>query len=155
MSAFIVIDVNTLDKAAKIRFWQSFCGPTSDFAIFLFESLAADVSQGRLLSASDCAWSSLCHLTWGAFIHAGENILPEDQSIPIEYGITRPVNTRSFTDMYFGEFICLGGDMADAPGFSNKLLYLLMPPGWSHTGEHKTARVMKQKARDQTTLSLP
>jgi sterol desaturase/sphingolipid hydroxylase (fatty acid hydroxylase superfamily) len=141
--------------------------------------------------------------TWGAFIHAGENILPdgrlgmlgrlvltpshhrvhharnpiyidtnfcnllnvwdrvfrtyqpEDRSILIEYGITRPVNSRSFTDMYFGEFICLARDMAHAPGFRNKLLYLLMPPGWSHTGEHKTARVMKQNAEDQKTLAPP
>jgi hypothetical protein len=80
---------------------------------------------------------------------------PEDRSILIEYGITRPVNSRSFTDMYFGEFICLARDMAHAPGFRNKLLYLLMPPGWSHTGEHKTARVMKQNAEDQKTLAPP
>jgi hypothetical protein len=30
----------------------------------------------------------------------------------------------------------------------NKFRYLFMPPGWSHTGEHKTARVMKQQAAD-------
>jgi sterol desaturase/sphingolipid hydroxylase (fatty acid hydroxylase superfamily) len=69
---------------------------------------------------------------------------PEEQSVKIEYGITRPVKTRSFTDMYFGEFICLVRDIAHAPGLRNKFLYLIMPPGWSHTGEHKTARVMKQ-----------
>ncbi|HTR29661.1 MAG TPA: sterol desaturase family protein [Puia sp.] len=69
---------------------------------------------------------------------------PEDRAIKIEYGITRPVKTRSFWDMYFGEFVCLGRDMVRAPGLGNKLLYLVMPPGWSHTGEHKTARVMKR-----------
>jgi sterol desaturase/sphingolipid hydroxylase (fatty acid hydroxylase superfamily) len=71
---------------------------------------------------------------------------PEDRAIRIEYGITRPVKTRSFTDMYFGEFIYLGRDVARAPGLRNKLLYFVMPPGWSHTGEHKTARVMKRSA---------
>ena len=71
---------------------------------------------------------------------------PEDQSVRIEYGITRPVKTRSFTDMYFGEFICLGRDVARAPGLRNKLLYFVMPPGWRHTGDHKTARVMKRSA---------
>ncbi|HUB62822.1 MAG TPA: sterol desaturase family protein [Puia sp.] len=69
---------------------------------------------------------------------------PEDQAVRIEYGITRPVKTRSFTDMYFGEFVCLARDLARAPGLRNKILYLIMPPGWSHTGDHKTARVMKQ-----------
>jgi hypothetical protein len=68
---------------------------------------------------------------------------PEDLSVRIEYGITRPVKMRSFTVMYFGEFVCLGRDVARAPGLRNKLLYLVMPPGWSHTGEHKTARVMR------------
>jgi sterol desaturase/sphingolipid hydroxylase (fatty acid hydroxylase superfamily) len=69
---------------------------------------------------------------------------PEDRSVRIEYGITRPVKTRNFADMYFGEFICLWRDIARAPGWQNKLLYLVMPPGWSHTGEHKTAQVMKR-----------
>ena len=48
--------------------------------------------------------------------------------------------------MYFGEFICLGRDVARAPGLRNKLLYFVMPPGWSHTGDHKTAQVMKRSA---------
>ena len=69
---------------------------------------------------------------------------PEDRSVKIEYGITRPVRIRSFTDMYFGEFVCLVRDIAHATGLRNKFLYVVMPPGWSHTGEHKTARVMKQ-----------
>jgi sterol desaturase/sphingolipid hydroxylase (fatty acid hydroxylase superfamily) len=134
--------------------------------------------------------------TWGAFIHVGENIMPdarmgrlgrliltpshhrvhharnplyidtnfcnllniwdrvfrtyqpEDRQVPIEYGITRPVNSRNFADMYFGEFYYLGRDIARAPGIWNKLLYLLMPPGWSHKGEHKTARTLKQKLLD-------
>ncbi|NDU79215.1 sterol desaturase family protein, partial [Actinomadura sp. DSM 109109] len=69
----------------------------------------------------------------------------EKTSEEIEYGITRPVNTRSFLDMYFGEFYCLFKDIAKAPGLKNKFLYIWMPPGWSHTGEHKTARVVKRE----------
>lgn len=70
----------------------------------------------------------------------------ERKEVAIEYGITRPVNTRSLTDMYFGEFVCLWKDMVHAPGWKNKVLYLFMPPGWSHTGEHKTAKVVKREA---------
>ncbi len=70
----------------------------------------------------------------------------EDRSLQIEYGITRPVKTRSFVDMYFGEFICLARDVAHAPGLRNKALYFVMPPGWSHTGDHKTATLMKRNA---------
>jgi hypothetical protein len=32
-----------------------------------------------------------------------------------------------------------------APGIKNKLLYLVMPPGWSHTGDHKMTTVVKEK----------
>ena len=80
---------------------------------------------------------------------------PEDRSIRIEYGITRRVNTRNFADMYFGEFGLLFKDIARAPGFWNKFLYLFMPPGWSHTGEHKTARIMKQQAAGEEVVPTP
>ncbi len=73
----------------------------------------------------------------------------EDDQHRIEYGITRPINANSFMDVYFGEWVALGKDVAAAPGIKNKLLYLLMPPGWSHTGEHKTAHVVKKAFREQ------
>lgn len=69
----------------------------------------------------------------------------ELKEIPVEYGITRTVKPNHFLDAYFGEFIELGKDVYHAPGFINKVLYLFMPPGWSHTGDHKTAKVMREK----------
>jgi sterol desaturase/sphingolipid hydroxylase (fatty acid hydroxylase superfamily) len=68
----------------------------------------------------------------------------EKEDITIEYGITREMNPKSLWDAYFGEFVCLWKDMAAAPGIKNKLLYMIMPPGWSHTGDHKTARITKE-----------
>ncbi|MGV8877708.1 MAG: sterol desaturase family protein [Sphingobacteriaceae bacterium] len=64
---------------------------------------------------------------------------PEQRDIPIEYGITREMKPNSFLDSYFGEFACLVKDVHRAPGIKNKFLYIFMPPGWSHTGDHKTA----------------
>jgi hypothetical protein len=37
----------------------------------------------------------------------------------------------------------------------NKFLYPFMPPGWSHTGEHKTARIMKQQAAGAEVVQAP
>lgn len=74
---------------------------------------------------------------------------PQLDGVKFEYGITRPVKPGSFLDAYLGEFYCLGKDVLAAPGLKNRLLYLLMPPGWSHTGDHKTTRVMKQRLRAQ------
>ena len=68
----------------------------------------------------------------------------EDLSVPIEYGITRRINSANLYDVYFSEFVELAKDVWNAPGIKNKILYLFMPPGWSHTGHHKTAKVVKE-----------
>jgi sterol desaturase/sphingolipid hydroxylase (fatty acid hydroxylase superfamily) len=70
---------------------------------------------------------------------------PEDPKVVIEYGVTRKINPNSFWDVYFGEIYYLAKDVAKAPGIVNKILYIFMPPGWSHTGDHKTARIIKKQ----------
>lgn len=69
---------------------------------------------------------------------------PETHSLPPEYGITRTMNPNSLWDVYFGEIIALGKDIVKAPGIKNKFLYIFMPPGWSHTGDHKTAFLIRK-----------
>lgn len=68
----------------------------------------------------------------------------ERHDITIEYGITREMNSGNFMDVYFGEIVALAKDVWKAPGLANKFRYLVMPPGWSHTGEHKTAKVVRK-----------
>jgi sterol desaturase/sphingolipid hydroxylase (fatty acid hydroxylase superfamily) len=129
--------------------------------------------------------------TWGAFIHAGENVLKDgrlgflnkiiltpshhrvhhaknplymdtnfcnllniwdrvfntfqyekENEKPV-YGITRKMNPNSFVDVYFGEITALAKDVWHAPGIKNKILYIFMPPGWNHAGEHQTARKVR------------
>lgn len=70
---------------------------------------------------------------------------PELPGEAVEYGITRPMKANSFLDAYFGEIVALGRDVVKAPGLINKLRYILMPPGWSHTGDHKTAAALKKQ----------
>ena len=67
----------------------------------------------------------------------------EQHHIQIEYGITREMDSGNFLDVYFGEIVALAKDVWNAPGMGNKFRYLLMPPGWSHTGDHKTAKVAR------------
>lgn len=68
----------------------------------------------------------------------------EVPGLPPEYGVSRKINSQDFIDVYFGEFIGLFKDVWHAPGIKNKLLYLVMPPGWSHTGEHKLAARLRK-----------
>jgi hypothetical protein len=63
----------------------------------------------------------------------------------VQYGITRRIRANSFLDVYFGEIIYLLKDIWKAPGIKNKFLYIVMPPGWSHTGDHKTARLIRNE----------
>jgi len=82
----------------------------------------------------------------------------EEKNVPIEYGITRKVNANNFWDVYFGEIVLLARDVWRAPGIKNKFLYIVMPPGWSHTGEHKTASVVKNeylKQQQQSGSQIP
>lgn len=67
----------------------------------------------------------------------------ERNDIKIEYGITREMDSGNFMDVYFGEIVALAKDVVRAPGIKNKFLYVFMPPGWSHTGNHKTAKVVR------------
>ncbi len=67
----------------------------------------------------------------------------EQRDVEIEYGITREIDSGNFFDVYFGEIVVLAKDVIRAPGLVNKLLYLVMPPGWHHSGEHKTAKSVR------------
>jgi sterol desaturase/sphingolipid hydroxylase (fatty acid hydroxylase superfamily) len=68
---------------------------------------------------------------------------PQQPETPPEYGITRPWQVGNFWDFYFGEIVALGRDVKRAPGLRNKIAYIVMPPGWSHTGIHKTASAIR------------
>ena len=69
----------------------------------------------------------------------------EDPKLEIEYGVTRPIRSGNFIDVYFGEIINLVSDVTKAPGWVNKIKYIFYPPGWNHTGEHKTAKLIRQQ----------
>jgi sterol desaturase/sphingolipid hydroxylase (fatty acid hydroxylase superfamily) len=77
---------------------------------------------------------------------------PELPQVAPEYGITRKMKPNSFLDAYFGEIVELARDVWRAPGLRNKLLYVFMPPGWSHTGEHRTAASLKRKSAGATPV---
>jgi hypothetical protein len=81
---------------------------------------------------------------WDRIMHTRQPLLDTE---PVEYGVTRAVNVESWRDVQFGEMRSLWKDLKNAPGVGNKLLYLLMPPGWSHTGEHNTVALQKQAAK--------
>jgi sterol desaturase/sphingolipid hydroxylase (fatty acid hydroxylase superfamily) len=67
----------------------------------------------------------------------------EDNTIEIEYGVTREIKSDNFIDVYFGEIINLSKDVFYAPGIINKFKYIFYPPGWHHSGNHQTAKIIR------------
>lgn len=86
--------------------------------------------------------TNFCNLLniWDRVFHTYQ---PEEKDVPVVYGITREMKPNSFVDAYFGEIGALVRDVRRAPGLKNKLLYIIMPPGWSHIGDHKTSKKVR------------
>ena len=61
------------------------------------------------------------------------------------YGIT--VNINSFNPLKIAshEYISLWQDMRSSKKLSDKIKYLINPPGWSHDGENKTSKELQRQ----------
>jgi hypothetical protein len=69
----------------------------------------------------------------------------EISSVPIKYGLTHPIDDSNFTNIVFHEFVALSNDIKKAPGFLNKIKYIINPPGWSHKGGTQTAKLINKQ----------
>ena len=73
---------------------------------------------------------------------------PLEETDPLEYGITRDVNTNSYFDTHCGEFRLLWRDMRNAPSIGAALAYLFMAPGWQPgVSEHELETAGARRAR--------
>jgi len=65
---------------------------------------------------------------------------------PCIYGITNNISTFNPLRMQSHEYVSLWNDMKSADKLSDKIKYLLKPPGWSHNGPDKTSDNMRREA---------
>ncbi len=128
---FIHVGENILKDARLGKFEKWILTPSHHRVHHARNPLYMDTNFCNLLNIWDRIFGTLQH---------------EKITIPIEYGITRKIQAHNFWDVYFGEIVFLVRDVAKAPGIKNKILYVCMPPGWSHTGEHTTAYLIRKKA---------
>ncbi|WP_017672436.1 sterol desaturase family protein [Blastomonas sp. AAP53] len=82
--------------------------------------------------------------------------VPERDDEPIRYGIVKQLGSFNLIWAAFHEWVGIARDMWSAPGLSNKLGYLLRPPGWSHDGSRETSDTIKSAwaARQQRQSQL-
>lgn len=75
---------------------------------------------------------------------------PLDKHEPVKFGITREVDTSSFTDVHFGEFRLLWRDLRCARGLRDIAGYLFRAPGWRPDGQQDTVTAQKVRSRIST-----
>lgn len=126
--AFIHVGENLL-RDGRLGFLQHYILTPSHHRVHHARNpLYMDTNFCNLLSIWDRVFGTLQH---------------EEVTTAPEYGITRPMKEGDFLDAYFGEITALFHDVYHAPTWKAKWLYIWMPPGWHHSGEHKTAKVVK------------
>ncbi|MBN4061914.1 MAG: C-5 sterol desaturase [Flavobacteriales bacterium] len=73
----------------------------------------------------------------------------ENESEPCIYGITNNIETFNPLKIATHEFVNLWNDIKRANRFSDKLKYVLCPPGWSHEGDNKSSNHLRQQLKKQ------
>ena len=68
----------------------------------------------------------------------------KEREVPI-YGITENINTFNPLKIASHEYVNLWQDIRRAKKFSDKINYLIKPPGWSHDGENRTSKELQRQ----------
>ena len=68
----------------------------------------------------------------------------KEREVPI-YGITENINSFSPLKIASHEYVNLWQDIRRVKKFSDKINYLIKPPGWSHDGENRTSKELQRQ----------
>lgn len=114
-----------------------------------FEYIFVTPSHHRVHHASNVKYldknMGMVLILWDRWFGTFQEELEEDK---IKYGLTtQPTDTRPI-NIIFHEFIALNVDVKRAPTFMDKVKYIFNPPGWSHDGSTKIAKVMQKQLHD-------
>lgn len=81
-------------------------------------------------------------IVWDRWFGTFQAELPDDE---IKYGLTTQPGDTGAVNIIFHEFISLTADIKKAPSFTDKVKYIFNPPGWSHDGSTKIAKIMQRE----------
>lgn len=112
-----------------------------------FEAIFVSPSHHRVHHASNTLYldknMGMCLIIWDKIFGTFQEELEEE---PVVYGLTKNIeNPYHPTNVVLHEWKAIGKDLRKKTTFKNKLLYLLMPPGWSHDGSTLTAVEMRKE----------
>ncbi|MGV3561089.1 sterol desaturase family protein [Larkinella arboricola] len=81
-------------------------------------------------------------IIWDRLFGTFAEEVPQD---PVRYGLTTNITDQSPANLVFHEWKKLVDDLRIPGPFTQKMKYLLAPPGWSHDGRSQTADEMRQQ----------
>ncbi|MCZ4245087.1 sterol desaturase family protein [Pedobacter punctiformis] len=114
-----------------------------------FEYIFVTPSHHRVHHASNVRYldknMGMVLILWDRWFGTFQEELPEDA---IKYGLTTQPKDTGPVNIIFHEFIALKDDVKKAPTFIDKIKYVINPPGWSHDGSTKIAKIMQQELRE-------
>lgn len=112
----------------------------------LIEYVLVTPSHHRVHHASNTRYldknMGMVLIIWDRLFGTFQAELPKDKII---YGLTHQPEEMGPVNIVFHEFKAMLADVKRAPGWSDKMKYMLYPPGWSHDGSTQTAKIMQQK----------
>ena len=111
-----------------------------------FEAVFVSPSHHRVHHASNILYldrnMGMCLIIWDKIFGTFQQ---EIESDPVIYGLSKPLkNDGSPVNIVFHEWKSLAKDLQKKTSVSNRVKYLLMPPGWSHDGTSKTASQLRK-----------
>ena len=114
-----------------------------------FETIFVTPAHHRVHHASNIVYldknMGMCLIIWDRLFGTFQDELPSE---PVKYGLTKPLdNPHNPFNHVLHEWKGLANDLNKDVSFSNKIKYLLKPPGWSHDGSTKTAVQLRNELK--------
>jgi sterol desaturase/sphingolipid hydroxylase (fatty acid hydroxylase superfamily) len=111
-----------------------------------FEFIFNTPSHHRVHHASNISYLDRNHagilIIWDKIFGTFAEENAEEKPI---YGITTNIHTYNPFKIATHEFFAIANDLKRAPTFKEKIMYIFMPPGWSHDGEDQRATTLRNK----------
>ena len=89
----------------------------------------------------------------GCFLNCFDKLFgtwkPLDESIDIEYGVTKPPNSYNPFIILTHEYKDIWKDMKRSKNWRHKFMYAFGPPGWSHDGSTLTIKQYKKMLQEE------
>lgn len=88
------------------------------------------------------------------------SFIPEQRDMPVRYGLVQDLGTFNPLKVAFHEWVGLLKDWSHAKSWSERLHYLIKPPGWTPDGSRLTSDMLKtrwqqrQRLRSAQTVSI-